>query len=494
MQKKTVSLLILIILITCTIIIVSGPKSTAENGKQNLTISASNSLPPALELLRGAAKWAANNRTLALYVNWKDNWLAHHSTDGSSWGPWPSESYMDDERFSVGYALHESGFTVKFAGDIAGNLSAYDLLVVSAYYAVEPIHEPFIREFVQNGGGVVLVAAAPAYFGAFCKDMWPLLDLSLIEDWFGAWLYGNTGGFAKVTVDHPFGTSLLTGTTLCEGMGYSNAVVSDLNDDAQVIAQWGTGQIYAFTHEFGEGKVYYQARIEPISTITIGDIFITPETPEYVDNVLVSTIIKDGFEVEEATLSYKIAEEWHNVTMDRSGDSFSATIPAQPYGRVVEYRVFAGDTAGRWVVSSTFTYTVSDFTPPEILGVVLKPMNPTSNDTVMVSANITEPSEASGISMVVFSFVDAYNQWWNTTMMFDDQNGLWNVIVPQQPHNTTVRFYIAAYDKAGNLIVDNNSGEYHVYTVLPEFTATVFILLTVSCTLFGVVYRKKRKS
>jgi hypothetical protein len=51
-------------------------------------------------------------------------------------------------------------------------------------------------------------------------------------------------------------------------------------------------------------------------------------------------------------------------------------------------------------------------------------------------------------------------------MTYDEASGLWDVIIPQQPHNATVQFKIAAYDEAGNLAIREND----VYTVLPEFS------------------------
>ena len=36
---------------------------------------------------------------------------------------------------------------------------------------------------------------------------------------------------------------------------------SGLDDDAQVIALWESGRVFAFTHEYNGGRVYYQAEI-----------------------------------------------------------------------------------------------------------------------------------------------------------------------------------------------------------------------------------------
>ena len=43
-------------------------------------------LPSSLVLLCSGAKWAAGNGSRALFVDWYDNWLAHHLTDGANWG------------------------------------------------------------------------------------------------------------------------------------------------------------------------------------------------------------------------------------------------------------------------------------------------------------------------------------------------------------------------------------------------------------------------
>ena len=489
-------MLILLALSAYTASLGSGSVTTfSSQGYQSV---ASVTLSPSLTLLGGGSKWAAGNGTTALYVDWKDNWLAHSSTDGANWGPWPDEASMDNMRFSVGEALTESGLNVVYASDIPQNLTGYDLLVIEAYYAVEPKDEPLIRDFVQNGGGVVLLSGVPCYLIADCKDFWPYRfggsDLSSIQDWFGASCYVNTGGYANVTVDNPFGLSLMNGDTLAEGIGYSAAAVAWLSNDSQTMAEWGTGETFAFTHQYGAGRVYYQAWYDTIPMIYIQNLTIAPTVPTYSDNVTVSAVIKDGEGVDQAFLSYNIGAEWQNETMSMSDNTYQATIPAQPYGTVVEYMVYANDTLGRWLTSETYSYKVADLTPPEINAVSWLPQQPSSNGTVEVFANVTEPATASGVGTVLFSYRDSYGQWWNTTMSFDQQSQLWEVIVPQQPHNTTVEFYITAYDNAGNMATSNNSGGYYVYTVLPEFISTAMLLLALSiATLFIVFARKKTR-
>ncbi len=231
-------------------------------------------LSPSLELLGGGARWAARNGTSALYINWKDNWAAHNLTDGTTWGPWKSESEMENRRFWIADALNQSGFNVDFAGDMPESLSGYDLVVIHAYWAIEPQHAPLIRDYLFNGGGVVILSGVPCYFTVYCKDWWPLrssgaefdgmrFGLGPIQEWFGTRYYGNTGGPATMTTDNPFGTALLSGDLVLYANSYSCAAVMSPNNDTQVLARWDSGSIFAFTHEYCEGRVYYQASFSP---------------------------------------------------------------------------------------------------------------------------------------------------------------------------------------------------------------------------------------
>jgi hypothetical protein len=228
-------------------------------------------LTPCELLLEGGAKWAANNRGgSALFINSKDNWAAHYLTDGADWGLWSTESYMDQTRVSVTQSLTQAGFTVQFAGDVPQSLSGYNLVVVEAMWAVEPRHRALFKDYIANGGGVVILGGVPCYFSVYCKDRWPYragewptgpggTDLTSLQDWFGCRYYVNTGGTARATVNNPFDTAILINDTLVTTDGYSAAAVSTPSNSTQVIALWDGGAIFAFTHEYGEGRVYYQA-------------------------------------------------------------------------------------------------------------------------------------------------------------------------------------------------------------------------------------------
>lgn len=450
-------------------------------------------LPPSLTLLGGGARWAAHNGSNALYVDWKDNWATHHSTDGSSWGPWPLEQDMDDMRFSVAYALEQFGFNVQFAGDVPDNLTGYDVVIIYAYWAVEPSQCSLIQNYLANGGGVVLLAGVPEFFRCYCKDWWTYrcstANESLgMQEWFGADAYLNTGGYANVTVDNPFGTGLSAGESLIQGSGYSNAAEDGLHDATQLVAAWGAGYAFAFTHEYGPGRVFYQATFENIPSITIENLTIDPATPNYDEATTVTVTIKDGVGVDQALLAFTINGVWHNVTMNKNGEDYSATIPGQPYGTQVQYRIYANETDGRWTVSPTPSYIVADLVPPEISDVNWTPVDSQPSGSVRVTANITEPADASGVKGAFLSYVDYLGQTWNGTMTHDNTSGLWEVVMPAQPHNTTVQFSIMAQDNAGNVVTSGN----YEYPVVSEFPSIMVLPLFMLPTMLVVVLLRRR--
>lgn len=247
---------------------------SATTPKSGLLDPAPTTIPPSLVLLAGGARWAAQNGNSTLFVDWEDNFLAHGNTDGINWGPWPSETDMEKWTQSIDYALNQSGLDVHLAGDLPDNLTGYDLLVLHAYWAVEPRHVVMVEDFIANGGGVVILAGVPEMFRCYCKDWWtyvhPTDSQSLnMSEYFGCdGNYVNTGGYANVTVDNPFGSTLMTGDTVIEGAGQSNAGVLDPHNGSLVIAQWELAVAFAYTYAYGSGRVYYQATFVPIDPST----------------------------------------------------------------------------------------------------------------------------------------------------------------------------------------------------------------------------------
>ena len=224
------------------------------------TTPTNTSLNPTQQLLAGGTRWAAQEGKSALYINWLDNWEIHHTTDGANWVPW-SQEHMTDRQTSIITSLETSGFEVTLIGDVPEDLSDYDVVVIFAYYAVEPRHEPQIREYVYNGGSVVLLYATPAYLASYSKSLSCTTNLERIGDWFGSSTYVNAGGPVRVAFDNPIGTTLSTSEVLITGVP-SNAGFKFLSSGATAVAFWDSGAVFAFTHEYGAGRVYWQSAIQ----------------------------------------------------------------------------------------------------------------------------------------------------------------------------------------------------------------------------------------
>jgi hypothetical protein len=244
-------------------------KTDTESSPSHIPTPSSNvSLTSALKLLGGGAKWAARNGTRALYVNWKDNWVNHHLTSGIGWPHW-YESEIDNWTSTVFSALDQAGFQVTLAGDIPETLNGYDLVVIHAWYAVEPRYAPLVKNYLANGGGVVLLSAVPCFFSVYCKDSWPSAvggnNLTSIKEWFGASVFTNVAGIARLAVDKPFGTDFAYGDTVYMGVHASEKAVTSLNSNARIIAAWegSSNCVFAFIYEYGKGRLYYQAETIP---------------------------------------------------------------------------------------------------------------------------------------------------------------------------------------------------------------------------------------
>lgn len=229
------------------------------------TLQSETTLLPSLQLLAAGTRFAAGEGNSALFVNFKDNYLAHHLTDGAGW-IWFSESEMDRLTLPAIYALEQSGFNVTLAADVPDDLTGYSVVVLGAYYAIEPRHEPLIRDYINGGGGIVLLFGTPMYFGGYCKDVWPfrlgLMNLSPIQEWFGAGFFVNSGGLARAALDNPLNISLAEGDIVYSATGYSISAITSMDVDSQVFVRWDSGSTFAFGHHYGSGRVYYQAMFD----------------------------------------------------------------------------------------------------------------------------------------------------------------------------------------------------------------------------------------
>ena len=218
--------------------------------------SSSETVFPGLDTLFAAgAKWAANGGMTVAYVDFYDNLVAYPNPSILGAGGLDFFLQMKNATLSM---LEGDGFTVDTFPVLPANFTQYSLLFLEAYCACSPDNASAIASYINGGGGVVFKAGSMNYLVYDSNTIDTGYDLSSIAPWFGAAAYTNTGGTATVSVANPLGTSLNLGDKLVTGVGYSSAGVSSMSNDSQVLATWADGSTFAFTHTYGEGRVYYQ--------------------------------------------------------------------------------------------------------------------------------------------------------------------------------------------------------------------------------------------
>jgi len=205
-----------------------------------------------------------------------------------------------------------------------------------------------------------------------------------------------------------------------------------------------------------------------------------PETPNYDQSVKIAAQVIEGYtDIASVILSYQInSASWINVTMNLEDGLYVADILAQPYNTAVNYKVYASDTAGNSDVSELFSYVVGDFVPPIISNILQVPTSPYPYEIIKVSAKVTEPADASGVKKVTLRYMAA-STWSVIDMAMQD--GLWTANIPGQSGGAYVKFFVEAFDNAGNNAKTSTFGYTVIIPNIPpiaEFSESASIVYT----------------
>ena len=259
MAKRILPLILLVSILLCSTLLAVGltvsPSVNAENPLNPQSFS------PSEMLLGAGASWAANGGTKAALVDFYDNYVANPNLYSGI-----SVNNLLNYKNEIVSVLEGEGFTVDTFAAIPDNLSQYNLVFLWTYFSCTPANEPAIQSYISNGGGVVILSGTICYLASYSNTFDNGGDLSSVELWFGAAQYVNTGGTAYATVANPLGTSLNLADPVFTSDGPSDAAITCMSNDSQVLASWQDGSTFAFAHEFGQGRVYWQADLNPTLT------------------------------------------------------------------------------------------------------------------------------------------------------------------------------------------------------------------------------------
>jgi hypothetical protein len=137
-------------------------------------------------------------------------------------------------------------------------------------------------------------------------------------------------------------------------------------------------------------SVYSYAEAQP--DIIISNVTRSPNNPQSTENVTVTAdiyAIKD--EITSVTLHWTIDGSQTSTAMSQNGNTYTASIPAQPNETVVYYNIEATTQGGIVKLSETENYIVCIRAVPNdivIENISYTPENPNINGTIKISADV----------------------------------------------------------------------------------------------------------
>jgi len=176
----------------------------------------------------------------------------------------------------------------------------------------------------------------------------------------------------------------------------------------------------------------------------ISNLLALPVNPSSSESVLVSATITDNDGISSVKLYYNVeGSTFNTLTMVASGNIYSASIPAQPGGSKINYYIEATDIYSLTSYSPSTApaipanYTVASSSA--ITNFTRDKSNPTALETVMVSADVTDPS---GLSVVKLYYKTESSSYSSVTMTANGNN--YSANIPIYPGGTVVSYYIEA--------------------------------------------------
>jgi hypothetical protein len=171
----------------------------------------------------------------------------------------------------------------------------------------------------------------------------------------------------------------------------------------------------------------------------ISGLTIYPENPGSTESVLVSATINDVDGLSTVKLYYNVeGGEYNSLTMTASGNIYSASIPALYGGSNVNYYIEATDIYALISfapVSAPASYIVTSAST--ISNFMQNPVNPTTFETVTVSANVTDNL---GLSQVMLYYKTGTGNYTSIAMSASGNN--YSATIPEFAGGTIVSYYI----------------------------------------------------
>ncbi len=109
-----------------------------------------------------------------------------------------------------------------------------------------------------------------------------------------------------------------------------------------------------------------------------------------------------------------------------------------------------------WNITSMEIF--EDMNPPTIYNVTAEKWTPEANQVGMITVNVSDAESGLQNVSVIYRKIGGA---WELSQMYENSEGLWEGILPGQPYNTIIEFYIYAEDYAEQSVIANNNSAYY---------------------------------
>jgi uncharacterized repeat protein (TIGR01451 family) len=172
----------------------------------------------------------------------------------------------------------------------------------------------------------------------------------------------------------------------------------------------------------------------------------------------------------------------------------SATFAGQK-GHIYSFYSVAADNVGNIEQAHTqpdTTIAIDSIQPSIGTPIQNPPGQPLPTQSVTISVNVTDAT--SGVKNVTLSYtIDDGVTWIDLPMNYNSSTSLYEATIPMQSAATTVKYKFTAYDNTDNQAIEDNAGQYYVYTIVPEIQSFLLLLLLIAVTLLAAVLLRKKR-
>jgi hypothetical protein len=145
--------------------------------------------------------------------------------------------------------LIDESYTFDLYDQMPTSITQYNVVIADDF---EDIRNNLAQldHYIRYGGGFVFTGSAAQ--GADLENNCCLLGAEAIG-------YTTTEQDATVSVDNPLGTILKKDNILIQQASEGSIWVADLAEQAQILAKYNDGEVFAYSYEFTKGKVFFQS-------------------------------------------------------------------------------------------------------------------------------------------------------------------------------------------------------------------------------------------